>query len=58
MKYRHKTFTQKDFLPTTVIFGLLGGKHLDLLVKKYEFQSLFVYEPNPEFFALSLYFVD
>jgi hypothetical protein len=51
-------YFDKDFLPTTVIFGLLGGKHLDLLVKKYEFQSLFVYEPNPEFFALSLYFVD
>ena len=51
-------YFDKDFLPTTVIYGLLGGKHLDILVKKYEFQSLFVYEPNPEFFALSMYFVD
>jgi len=51
-------YFDKDFLPSTIIFGLLGGKHLDLLVKKYNFQSLFVYEPNPEFFAISLYFVD
>ncbi|ACM92148.1 protein of unknown function [Nautilia profundicola AmH] len=48
----------KTFLPTTAIFGLLAGKHLDVLVKNYNFQSLFVYEPNPEFFAISLYFVD
>jgi len=58
-----KSYTQgfyfdKDFLPTTVIFGLLAGRHLDILVDNYEFQSLFVYEPNPEFFAISLYFVD
>jgi len=32
-------YFDKDFLPTTVIFGLLAGKHLDLLVDRYEFQS-------------------
>ncbi len=47
-----------DFLPTTLIFGLLSGKFLDILKEKYYFQSLFIYEPNPEFFAVSLYFVD
>jgi len=57
--YSEKSFYfDKKFLPSTIIFGLLGGKHLDILVKNYSFQSLFVYEPNPEFFALSLYYVD
>jgi len=56
--YTNGYYFDKNFLPTTVIFGLLAGKHLDILVKNYEFQSLFVYEPNPEFFAISLYFVD
>ncbi|GAB6074084.1 motility associated factor glycosyltransferase family protein [Nautilia lithotrophica] len=57
--YNNKGFYfDKDFLPSTAIFGLLSGKHLDLLVKNYSFHSLFVYEPNPEFFAISLYFVD
>jgi hypothetical protein len=51
-------YFDKNFLPTTAIFGLLSGKHLDILVKNYSFHSLFVYEPNPEFFAISLYFVD
>jgi hypothetical protein len=57
--YHKKGFYfEKNFLPATVILGLLSGKHIDLLVKKYDFHSLFVYEPNPEFFAISLYFVD
>ncbi|WP_456469753.1 motility associated factor glycosyltransferase family protein [Caminibacter sp.] len=54
----HGFYFDKNFLPTTAIFGLLAGKHLDILVDNFEFQSLFVYEPNPEFFAISLYFVD
>ena len=56
--YTKGYYFDKNFLPTTVIFGLLAGKHLNNLVENYEFQSLFVYEPNPEFFAISLYFVD
>ena len=51
-------YFDKNFLPSTALFGLLSGKHLDLLVKTYDFHSLFVYEPNPEFFAISLYFTD
>ena len=51
-------YFDKNFLPTTVIYGLLSGYHLELLVNNFEFQSLLVYEPNPEFFAISLYFVD
>ena len=51
-------YFDRDFLPTVAVFGILSGKHIDLLVDKYEFQSLFVYEPNPEFFAISLYFTD
>ena len=50
-------YFDESFLPTTVIFGLITGKFLEEL-KKYTFQSLFVYEPNPEFFAISLYFID
>jgi len=56
--YSEGFYFDKNFLPTTVVFGLMAGKHLDMLVQNYEFQSLFVYEPNPEFFAMSLYFVD
>ncbi len=51
-------YFDRDFLPTVAVFGILAGKHIDLLVEKFEFQSLFVYEPNPEFFAISLYFTD
>ncbi len=51
-------YFDKKFLPTTIIYGLLSGYHLELLAKNFEFQSLLVYEPNPEFFAISLYFVD
>lgn len=57
--YTHDGFYfDKNFLPTTIIYGLLAGKHIDLLVNDYEFQSLFIYEPNPEFFAISLYYID
>ena len=51
-------YFDKNFLPATIIYGILAGKHIDLLVKNYEFQSLLIYEPNPEFFAISLYFMD
>jgi len=51
-------YFDKDFLPATIIYGILSGKHIDLLVETFEFQSLLVYEPNPEFFAISLYFMD
>jgi hypothetical protein len=51
-------YFDKDFLPSTVIYGLLAGQHLNNLVKKYDFQSLFVYEPIPEFFKISLHYVD
>ena len=49
---------EKNFLPSTIIYGILAGKHIDLLIKRYEFQSLLIYEPNIEFFAISLYFMD
>ncbi len=62
-KYQNLPHTQgfyfdKNFLPTTIIYGLLSGYHLELLVNNFKFQSLLVYEPNVEFFAISLYFVD
>ena len=56
--YNENLKFNKKFLPTTIICGLLSGKFLDILVKNHTFHSLFVYEPNPEFFAISLYFVD
>ena len=37
---------------------MLAGKHIDLLVENYEFQSLLIYEPSVEFFGISLYFMD
>ncbi len=54
----NKYYFDNDFLPTTILFGLLSGKHLDLIREKYNLQSLFIYEPNSELFAISLYFVD
>ncbi len=51
-------YFDKNFLSTTIIYGLLSGYHLKLLTDNFEFQSLLIYEPNPEFFAISLYFVD
>jgi hypothetical protein len=58
LKYTDGFYFEKNFLPTTIILGILAGKHIELLAQKYDFQSLFIYEPNPEFFAISLYFVD
>jgi len=51
-------YYDKQFLYTTTIFGLGSGLHLEYLTNNYDFQSLFVYEPEPEFFAISCYFVD
>jgi len=51
-------YYDKNFLYTTTIFGLGSGLHLEYLTQNYDFQSLFVYEPEPEFFAISCYFVD
>ena len=51
-------YYDKTFLYTTTIFGLGSGLHLEYLTQKYDFQSLFVYEPEEEFFAISCYFVD
>ena len=51
-------YFDRDYLPTTTIFGLGSGLHIEYLTQKYDFQSLFIYEPEPEFFAISCYFVD
>jgi hypothetical protein len=51
-------YYDKNFLYTTSIFGLGSGQHIQYLIEKYDFQSLFIYEPEPEFFAISCYFVD
>jgi hypothetical protein len=58
LNYTKSFYFEKNFLPATVILGLLAGKHIELLAEKYNFQSLFIYEPKPEFFAISLYFID
>ncbi len=51
-------YYDKNFLYTTTIFGIGSGLHIKYLTDKYDFQSLFIYEPEPEFFAISCYFVD
>jgi len=51
-------YYDKHFLYTTTIFGIGSGLHIEYLTQKYDFQSLFIYEPEPEFFAISCYFVD
>jgi len=57
-KYTDGYYYDKNFLYTTSIFGIGSGLHIQYLVEKYDFQSLFIYEPEPEFFAISCYFVD
>jgi len=51
-------YYDKHFLYTTSIFGIGSGLHIEYLIENYDFQSLFIYEPEPEFFAISCYFVD
>jgi len=51
-------YYDNNFLYTTTIFGIGAGLHIKYLLQKYDFQSLFIYEPEPEFFAISCYFVD
>ena len=51
-------YYDKQFLYTTSIFGIGAGLHIQYLVENYNFQSLFIYEPEPEMFAISCYFVD
>jgi len=51
-------YFDKNILYTTTIFGIGAGLHIEYLTQKYDFQSLFIYEPEPEFFAISCYFVD
>jgi hypothetical protein len=51
-------YYDKNFLYTTSIFGLGSGLHVKYLIEKYDFQSLFIYEPEVEFFAISCYFID
>jgi hypothetical protein len=58
LNYTNGFYFEKNFLPATVILGILSGKHIELLAQKYNFQSLFIYEPEPEFFAISLYFIN
>jgi len=51
-------YYDRDFLYTTSIFGIGSGLHIQYLIQNYDFQSLFIYEPEEELFAVSCYFVD
>jgi len=51
-------YYDKKFLYTTSIFGIGSGLHIQYLIENYDFQLLFIYEPEPEFFAISCYFID
>jgi len=51
-------YYDKNFLYTTSIFGIGSGLHIEYLIQNYDFQSLFIYEPEVEFFAISCYFID
>ena len=57
-KYTDGYYYDKEFLYTTTIFGIGSGLHIEYLTQKYDFQALFIYEPEPELFAISCYFVD
>lgn len=46
-------------LPTTILFGILGGLHLEYMLDRFEnIHGLLLYEPNPDLFVLSTYFLD
>jgi hypothetical protein len=46
-------------LTAAVLYGLGGGFVLEAMLERYEsIGSLFIYEPLPEFFGISAYFVD
>jgi hypothetical protein len=52
-------FGTRPLLPATVYFGLMAGLQLEFLQRNYDFiHTLFVYEPEPDFFAVSCHFVD
>lgn len=52
-------FLSKDFLPSTTIFGLLGGMFLEFLRERgVFFHSLLIFEENLDMFRVSCYFVD
>ena len=52
-------FLSKDFLPSTCVFGLLGGMFLEFLRQKgVFFHSLLIFEENLDMFRVSCYFVD
>lgn len=52
-------FLSKDFLPSTTIFGLLGGMFLEFLRERgVFFHSLLIFEENLDMFRISCYFVD
>lgn len=57
-----KDFQKKMVLPadvsSLVIFGVCLGKHIDLLVRDYTIQNLYIFEPNLDFFYASLYVMD
>jgi len=47
------------FLPTTTMLGLLSGLQLEYFLHLYpESHALLIYEPEPDFFLISCFFVD
>lgn len=52
-------YLSRSFLPTTTIFGLLGGLFLEFIRERgVFFHSLLIFEENIDMFRISCYFVD
>jgi len=50
---------QDSYMPFAAIYGLGGGFVLEAILENYRYiDSLFIYEPFGDFFAISAYFVD
>jgi hypothetical protein len=48
-----------SYMPFAAIYGLGGGFVLEVMLEEYrQIDSLFIYEPFDDFFAISAYFVD
>lgn len=61
--YKHggikEYYLSRSFLPTTSIFGLLGGLFLEFIRERgVFFHSLLIFEENVDMFRISCYFVD
>jgi hypothetical protein len=55
---RHYQQELPDKVNSLIIFGIVLGRHLELLLQQHEVTNLYLCEPNADFFYASLYVTD